>query len=149
MRPCFLILDNEYPGSISSRKLVIESAKLNVITAYSADEAIETLQYFPNVTGVVINAQMHGNKSCTEVIDQLRTVHGGVPIITVSPSGYDRCGNEQFHVSSFDPKQLLDVLQAVCPDEAANTIEHDKQVEITGKASRPRQKSHKPRSKRD
>lgn len=149
MRPCFLILDNEYPGSISSRKLVIESAKLNVITAYSADEAIETLQYFPNVTGVVINAQMHGSKSCTEVIDRLRAVHDGVPIITVSPSGYDRCGNEQFHVSSFDPKQLLDVLEAVCPDEAATTIEHDKEVEASGKTGRPRQKPNKPRSKRD
>ncbi|HKR27696.1 MAG TPA: response regulator [Terriglobales bacterium] len=131
MRPCFLILDNEFPGSISSRKLVIESAKLNVITAYSADEAIETLHYFPNVTGVVINAQMPGKKSCSEVIEELRAVHSHVPIITVSATGYEQCGGEQFHVSSFDPKQLLDVLEAVCPKETAGTIQHDKDIEAT------------------
>ena len=28
IRPCFLVVDNEYPGSISTRKLVLESAKL-------------------------------------------------------------------------------------------------------------------------
>jgi hypothetical protein len=148
MRPCFLILDDEFPGSISSRKLVIESAKLNVITAYSPDEAIETLHRFPNVTGVVINVQMHGKKTCRQVIDGLREVHSGVPIITVSPSGYDRCGGEQFHVSSFDPKQLLDVLEAVCPDETAKTIQHDKEIEAAGENSKvPRRSaSHKRKS---
>ena len=35
IRPCFLIVDQEYAGSISTRKLVIETAKLNVLTAYS------------------------------------------------------------------------------------------------------------------
>jgi hypothetical protein len=32
-RPCFLVVDREYPGSISTRKLVIETGKFNVITA--------------------------------------------------------------------------------------------------------------------
>jgi hypothetical protein len=32
-RPCFLVVDQEYPGSISTRKLVIETGKFNVITA--------------------------------------------------------------------------------------------------------------------
>ncbi len=117
MRPCFLVLDNEFPFSISSRKLVIETAKLNVITAYSSEEAIETLERFPLVNGVVINSELQGKSSCREVIDRLRAVKSEVPIITVSPSGQDRCGGEQFHVSSYDPKQLLDVLDAICPKD--------------------------------
>ena len=72
MRPCFLVVDNEYPGSISTRKLVIESAKLNVITAYSAEEAIETLNRFPNVDGVVMDTQLQG-RPCSEVVQLLRT----------------------------------------------------------------------------
>ena len=28
LRPCFLVLDREFPGSLSTRKLVIETAKL-------------------------------------------------------------------------------------------------------------------------
>jgi hypothetical protein len=38
-RPCFLVVDHEYPASVSSRKLVLETAKFNVITAYSNLEA--------------------------------------------------------------------------------------------------------------
>lgn len=116
MRPCFLILDNDYPGGISSRKLVIETAKLNVITAYGQHEAIETLERFPRVDGVVVNAQMEGRLSCREIIEKLRSVRGDVPIITVSASGHDPCNGEQFHVSSYDPRQLLTVLEQVHPD---------------------------------
>ena len=50
IRPCFLVIDHEFPDSISTRKLVLETAKYNVITAYSGNEAVETLKLFPNVT---------------------------------------------------------------------------------------------------
>jgi len=56
IRPCFLIIDKQYPGSISTRKLVIETAMLNVLTAYSAQEAVETLYRYPGVDGVVQRA---------------------------------------------------------------------------------------------
>ncbi len=58
MRACFLVIDNEYPGNISTRKLLLESAKLNVITAYSADEAVATLKRFPTVDGIVMDAHV-------------------------------------------------------------------------------------------
>lgn len=57
-RPCFLVVDREHSGSISTRKLVIETAKFNVITAYSSDEAIDTLRRFPAVSGIVLDAGM-------------------------------------------------------------------------------------------
>jgi len=53
VRPCFLVIDREFPGSISTRKLVLETAKFNVITSYSAQEAVETLKKFPALQGVV------------------------------------------------------------------------------------------------
>jgi hypothetical protein len=55
IRPCFLVVDREFPGSISTRKLVIETAKLNVLTAYSGQEALETFRRFPAVAGVVLD----------------------------------------------------------------------------------------------
>ena len=55
-RPSFLVIDREYAGSISTRKLVIETAKLHVITAYSAAEALETLECYPAVNGIVLDA---------------------------------------------------------------------------------------------
>ena len=57
-RPCFLVVDREHAGSISTRKLVIETAKLNVITAFSGREALETLARFPKVDAVVLDANM-------------------------------------------------------------------------------------------
>jgi CheY-like chemotaxis protein len=124
MRPCFLVVDNEYPGSISTRKLLLESAKLNVITAYSADEALSTLNRFPNVDGVVIDTQMRG-RPCVEIVQQIRRKHGGLPIVTVSPRGQEPCGGEQFHVSTFDPRQLLDALRQIRPNMAGEFEEHE------------------------
>jgi hypothetical protein len=40
-RPCFLVVYNDFSHSISTRKLVIESAKFNVITAYSAERQLQ------------------------------------------------------------------------------------------------------------
>lgn len=128
MRPCFIILDSDFPGSISARKLVIESAKLNVITAYGQQEAIETLDRFPRVDGVVVNAEMEGRMSCREIINKLRSVRGDIPIITVSASGHDPCDGEQFHVSSYDPRNLLNVLERVQP-ECSKAIRHDDEKE--------------------
>lgn len=132
-RPCFVILDHDFPGSISARKLVIESAKLNVITAYSQKEAIDTLHRFPAVDGVVINAEMEGRLSCREVISALRQVRSDIPIVTVSSTGHDPCDGEQYHISSFDPRQLLTVLEKMCPQTAA-AIEHCSEDDPKGEA---------------
>jgi CheY-like chemotaxis protein len=117
IRPCFLVVDKQYPSSISARKLVIETAMLNVLTAYSAEESIELLGRFPGVDGIVIDTEVRG-MTCRQLIERLRAVRPAVPIITVSPSGHDPCGGEQFHVSSYDPQDLLEQLQALFPKEA-------------------------------
>lgn len=121
VRPCFLVIDKQYPGSISARKLVIETAMLNVITAYSAEEAIQTLTRFPNVDGIVIDTEVHG-MSCQQLIERLRSIRREVPIVTVSPSGYDPCGGEQHHVSSYSPRELLDHLQQICAKESSQAV---------------------------
>ena len=113
MRPCFLILDRECPGNISTRKLVIETAKLNVITVYTPQESIETLKRFPNVDGIVFDTQLE-KPSCGELVDNFHSIRPGLPLVTVSPGGNDPCGKEQFHVSSFDPSELLSALRRVC-----------------------------------
>jgi hypothetical protein len=65
-RPCFLVIDREFPGSISTRKLVIETAKFNVLTAYSGKEAIEMITRFPAVSGVVLDGGLE-DVPCDEV----------------------------------------------------------------------------------
>src|SRR5580698_5439590 len=82
-RPCFLVVDREYSGSISTRKLVIETAKLNVITAYSGEEAIETLERFPRMNGIVIDAGIK-DVSCEQLVIALRSLDRTIPIIVVN-----------------------------------------------------------------
>jgi CheY-like chemotaxis protein len=124
-RPCFLVIDKQYPGNISARKLVIETALLNVITAYSAEESIETLTRFPRIDGIVLDTEIYG-MTCRQLIDRLRAIRSDIPIITVSPSGYEPCGGEQYHVSSYDPQQLLEQIRQLCNKEVDKAShEHD------------------------
>src|SRR5580698_5783596 len=101
-RPCILVIHHEFPGTISTRKLVIETAKFNVITAYSSKEGLETLARFPNVDGVVLNAGNH-DIPCVETVAIIREKHPGVPIIVTSDSGEDECDGAHHTVRAFDP----------------------------------------------
>lgn len=122
IRPCFLVIDKQHPGSISTRKLVIETALLNVITAYSAEEAVAVFARFPAVDGIVLDTEVQG-MTCPELIARLRNIRREIPILTVSPSGHDPCGAEDFHVSSYDPQDLLEQLNNVCPKETREAAE--------------------------
>jgi DNA-binding response OmpR family regulator len=112
VRPCFLVIDREYAGSISTRKLVIETAKFNVLTAYSSQEAIATLQKYPLLDGAVLDAGMV-DMPCSELIVHLRRIHTALPIVAVSAPHAQYCEGADHHLESFDPKKLLALLQSL------------------------------------
>jgi CheY-like chemotaxis protein len=118
VRPCFLVIDREYSGSISTRKLVIETAKFNVITAYSADEAIDTLGHFPALHGVVLDAGIRDMKCC-DLIARLKKSAPELPIVVISAPGTHECPEADHLLESFDPARLLALLQSLAPAETA------------------------------
>jgi CheY-like chemotaxis protein len=120
IRPCYLVLDREFPGNISTRKLVIETAKLNVITAYDPEEAIATLARFPRVDGVVFNAGLVG-MSVEKMIERLRQVVPNITVIVTAATSPRRNTPNEFYIDSLDPKALLDCLQDLNRD-AVNEI---------------------------
>jgi CheY-like chemotaxis protein len=126
-RPCFLIIDREFPANLSTRKLVVESAKFNVLTAYSPEEAVETLRRFPAVDGIVMDAETEAI-ACKELIEQLRAVRKEVLIVTVSPGGNIRCDGEQASVDSHDPSGLVKTLQRFCPEESKAVEREDSEL---------------------
>lgn len=73
-RPTILIAEEEPGAALSTRKLVLETAKFNVLTAHSTREAITVFQKFPNVSAVVVaesvvdtlrrNCQIHRRSDC-------------------------------------------------------------------------------------
>jgi DNA-binding NtrC family response regulator len=118
VRPCFLVIDREFPGSISTRKLVIETAKFNVLTAYSAHEALETLREFRQIHGVVLDADIR-DLPCELLVQGLKEIKPGIPIVVIAGPGEEVCPSADFQVESFDPKQLLGILQRLLPQESA------------------------------
>src|ERR1700712_589814 len=90
VRPCFLVIDREYSASISTRKLVIETAKFNVITAYSAQEALETFQRFPAIAGVVMDAGIR-DMACCELTGKIKADNPKLPVIVICSPRTHEC----------------------------------------------------------
>lgn len=127
-RPCYLVLDREIPGNISTRKLVIETAKLNVITAYSPDEAVEALERFPRVDGVVFGAEP-ANMSTEQMIRRLRAIVSNIPVIVTSAGHQRRDAHNEFYVDSLNPKALLDCLQSLNKEAIAEISKNDPEIQ--------------------
>ena len=118
VRPCFLVIDREHPGSISTRKLVIETAKFNVITAYSAAEALATLAKFPNITAIVLDSSI-GDMSCSDLAAQIKERDDKLPLIVICPPNGQDCPEADYVLENFNPVQLLTLLQGLVPKDAA------------------------------
>lgn len=121
IRPCFLVVDREYSQSISTRKLVIETAKFNVITAYSPNEALELLKRFPSMDGAVVDSDMP-EMDCSEFIREVKKLAPEMPVIGVSSPSMGACEDADYQLESFDPRRLLELLEGLRP-KAAEAVE--------------------------
>lgn len=134
VRPCFLVVDREFPGNISTRKLILETAKYNVITAYSAQEAIEMLHVFPNVTAVVMDSHQRG-MPCGELIQKLRGVRPHLPVVVTESPGVANCEGPTHVVPFYTPQALLQAVASIVPQETTSLIEHERAIkedDVTG-----------------
>jgi CheY-like chemotaxis protein len=127
IRPCFLVIDREFPGSISTRKLVIETAKFNVITAYSGKEAIEIFTRFPAVSGIVLDGGLD-DVPCGEVAEKIKLLQPMVPIIVITTPGFKGCPAADHHLESFDPAKLLEILRSLKPEASAEIEKRNEQL---------------------
>jgi DNA-binding NtrC family response regulator len=118
VRPCFLVIDREYSASISTRKLVIETAKLNVITAYSAQEALETYEKFPAIAGVVLDAGIR-DMACCDLTAKLKAANPGLPVVVISSPNTHECEGADHILESFEPNRLLELLKTLVPEATA------------------------------
>jgi CheY-like chemotaxis protein len=126
LRPCFLVVDREFSANISTRKLVIETAKFNVITAYSGSEALETVERFPAIDGVVLDIGLRDMSAC-EVVHEIKQRSPKLPIIVICLPGSDECPEADHHLEYFDPASLLELLQKMLP-KATEEIQARNQV---------------------
>lgn len=93
---------------------MIETAKFNVITAYSGTEAVETLRKFPNVDGIVIDSGIE-DIPYEELIERFKNVRPMVPVILIRNPHSDESRLADYHVDSFQPASLLELLNRLQP----------------------------------
>ena len=108
-RLAFLVIESERTDGLSTRKLLLESAKHNVITAYSGKEGVEMYKRFPNVDAVCIEEELPDLKSAN-VAENIRKIHPQVRIIGLSPRMAALCKWADKTIDSHDPNALLEVL---------------------------------------
>jgi DNA-binding response OmpR family regulator len=101
------MIEVEQPEGISTRKLVLETAKHNVITAYSGQTGLELLDRFPNVDAVVVHSRMT-DIPCVEIIREVKAKHPSMPVVVLSPLGpIEGCESADYIVDSHIPDEIL------------------------------------------
>ena len=115
VRPCFLVVDPEHGGSISTRKLVLETAKFNVITAYSCAEAEAVLERFPGMHGVILNSSMPDGSAA----EFARKVRAQLPEAKLIIVGDQLAADVEVDtvVSTYSPGALLEATQRLFPEQ--------------------------------
>ena len=129
IRPCFLVIDREFPGSISTRKLVIETAKFNGLTAYSGKEALALFKRFPAVDGVVLDGGID-DISAEELTGELKALQPKIPVIVITAPGFENCASADFQLESFSPAKLLEILRGLKPKESAQIEKRNEDLSL-------------------
>ena len=109
MRLVVLMVEVEQPEGISARKLILETARHNVITAYNGNSAIQLLRRFPNVDVAVIHTQLEDSQF-SQVVREIKKIRPDLPIVALSPVPDRRVEGVDHTLSSYDPQLLLHLL---------------------------------------
>lgn len=83
-RLTILMIEVEQPEGLTARKLVAETMKHNVITAYSGEEGLDLFRR--NSCDVVLVHSRLGGMGAAEVIRSVRAEEPDVPVLVVLPS---------------------------------------------------------------
>lgn len=113
-RPTLVIAEPEPTEALSVRKLVLETAKFNVLTAHSTREAIDIFQSFPNVSAIIVLED--ATIDCKRVIATVKDATPTIPVIVLSPRDGFKCAGADHHISSYEPEQLLSTVRKLFGD---------------------------------
>ena len=111
-RLTFLIIEAEPGQGLSTRKLLLETAKHNVITAYSAEEGHRMFRRFPKVDVVCIDTELHDLEKAN-LPGKVRKLNSEIKILALTPrigAHYDWADEV---VNSHDPAALLKCLEKI------------------------------------
>jgi hypothetical protein len=102
------MIEEEQPEGLSARKLVVETVKHNVLTAYNAKDGLDLLTRFPHVDVVLVHAgQLHKTPG---LMSEIRKLCPSKPLVLASPFAEESGPEANFVVDSHKPQALLKLL---------------------------------------
>lgn len=121
MRLVVLMIEVEQPEGISTRKLVLETARHNVITAYTGEAGAQLLRRFPNVDVAVVHTELDNDSNFQETIASLRAVRKDLKVIGISPFSDRSRDGADYMLKSHNPQELLQLLAEQFEAELSDT----------------------------
>ena len=103
-----LMIESEQPEGLSARKLVVETAKHNVLTAYNPQDGVGLLQRFPNVDVILVHGPLAEQNP--DVLPTVREMAPDIPIVLAAPFGNMSSPHANYVVDSHHPEDLLFLL---------------------------------------
>jgi DNA-binding response OmpR family regulator len=113
-RPTLLIAEPEPVHALSTRKLVVETAKFNVLTAHSTQEALEILRLFPKVNLAVLVQSREID--CENIAKRLKGKAAKVPVIYLHAAIGAVCSGADHALPSGEPEELVMLLRSLLGD---------------------------------
>jgi CheY-like chemotaxis protein len=113
-RPTLLVAEREPVQALSTRKLVLETAKFNVLTAHSTQEALDILQLFSNVAMAVL--AMDETIDCRRIATVVKESSRKIPVVALTPQQGQRCDFADYTLSSYEPDALLTLVRSMLGD---------------------------------
>ena len=113
LRPTFLIAEPEPEHALSTRKLVLETAKYNVITAHSSQELREAIEVFPGCNAIIIHEHLLQDPAA--MIKDVKRRLSNTPVILLSPNLGEMVGAD-YRLGSHDAQELLQLVRRLFGD---------------------------------
>ena len=114
VRPSFIVAEPEPEQALSSRKLLLETFKFNVITAHSVEETLEMVRLFPNCNALIVHCGLPKFDG-GEAIKAVKAVAPELSIIALTPTDRELKWADHI-VHSHHPQELLTLVQRLFGD---------------------------------
>lgn len=113
-RPTLLVAEPEPLQALSIRKLVLETAKFNVLTAHSTKETLDIFKKFPEVSLVVLVPDK--DLDCDKIARAIKTKSKEMPVVFLHSSIGARCSDADYSLLSGEPEELLQLMRSLLGD---------------------------------
>ena len=114
-RPTFIVAEPEPDQALSSRKILLETFKFNVLTAHSEPEMFDLLSAFPGVDAVILHDDTPGVIT-QRVVGSIKERVPEMKVIALNPRGDGESRVADHVVNSHRPEELLHLLQSLFGD---------------------------------